>query len=134
MEVRTDPFRTESKSPARPAPPAPEVRSSRRGPAAARALAERLCLRLPWQRAYERNGRVAGGISIHAVDVASGRPAQGLRVEIWRIDPEQLRIADGRLGANGVLDHAVVQGAGVTAGVYEVLFHLGEFFGDSDGF
>jgi len=77
---------------------------------------------------------VAGGISIHAVDVASGRPAQGLRVEIWRIGPEQVRIADGRLGVNGVLDHAVAQGAGVTAGEYEVLFHLGEFFGDSDGF
>ena len=76
---------------------------------------------------------MAGGISIHAVDVASGRPAQGLRVEIWRIDPEAVRIADGRLGASGVLDHPVAQGAGVTDGVYEVLFHLGEFFAD-DGF
>ena len=52
------------------------------------ALAERRCLRLPWRRARGRNSRVAGGISIHAVDVASGRPAQGLRVEIWRIEPE----------------------------------------------
>ncbi|WP_262047670.1 hydroxyisourate hydrolase [Bradyrhizobium sp. Bra78] len=77
---------------------------------------------------------MAGGISIHAVDVASGRPAQGLRVEIWRIDPDSSRVADGRLGANGVLDHPIVQGAGVTAGEYEVLFHLGEFFGDGDGF
>lgn len=77
---------------------------------------------------------VAGGISIHAVDVASGRPGQGLRVEIWQIGPEQLRIAEGRLGANGVLDHPVAQGEGVTAGEYEVLFHLGEFFGDNDGF
>jgi 5-hydroxyisourate hydrolase len=77
---------------------------------------------------------VAGGISIHAVDVASGRPAHGLRVEIWRIDPESLRIADGRLGANGVLDHPAAQGEGVLAGEYEVLFHLGEFFGDSDSF
>ena len=63
---------------------------------------------------------MAGGISIHAVDVASGRPAQGLRVEIWRIDPDSLRIADGRLGANGVLDHPVAQGAGVTAGSFVV--------------
>lgn len=77
---------------------------------------------------------MAGGISIHAVDVASGRPAQGLRVEIWRIDPERVRIADGRLGANGVLDHPVAQGEGVLAGVYEALFHLGEFFADGEGF
>nr|WP_249815349.1 MULTISPECIES: hydroxyisourate hydrolase [unclassified Bradyrhizobium] len=97
-------------------------------------MAERPCFRLPWPLAHRRNGKVAGGISIHAVDVASGRPAQGLRIEIWRIDPEQLRIAEGRLGANGVLDHPVAHGAGVTAGVYEVLFHLGEFFADSAGF
>ncbi|UFS86122.1 hydroxyisourate hydrolase [Bradyrhizobium daqingense] len=77
---------------------------------------------------------MAGGISIHAVDVASGRPANGLRVEIWRIDPEKVRLVDGRLGANGALDHAVAQGARVTAGEYEVLFHLGEFFGDGDAF
>jgi len=98
-----------------------------------RALADRPCLRLPWRCSLGRN-IVAGGISIHAVDVASGRPAQGLRVEIWRIDPDSLRVADGRLGSNGVLDHPVAQGVGVTAGEYEVLFHLGEFFGDSDGF
>ncbi|WP_063694782.1 hydroxyisourate hydrolase [Bradyrhizobium stylosanthis] len=77
---------------------------------------------------------MAGGISIHAVDVATGRPAQGLRVEIWRLYPDSQRIADGRIGANGALDHAVAQGADVTAGEYEVLFHLGEFFGERDGF
>jgi 5-hydroxyisourate hydrolase len=77
---------------------------------------------------------VAGGISIHAVDVASGRPAQGLHVEIWRIEPERARIAEGRLSANGVLDHPVTRGDGVSAGVYEVLFDLGEFFADGEGF
>ena len=55
---------------------------------------------------------MAGGISIHAVDVASGRPAQGLRVEIWRIESTLTRIAEGRLGANGQLDHPVVGGVG----------------------
>ena len=76
---------------------------------------------------------MAGGISIHAVDVASGRPAQGLRVEIWRIDPESSRIAEGRVGANGQFDHPVSHGAGVEAGEYEVLFHIGEFFADGKG-
>jgi 5-hydroxyisourate hydrolase len=71
---------------------------------------------------------MAGGISIHAVDVASGRPGEGLRVEIWRLEPECLRIADGRLGAHGVLDDPVTHGIGIEAGEYEVLFHIGEFF------
>jgi 5-hydroxyisourate hydrolase len=76
---------------------------------------------------------MAGGISIHAVDVASGRPAQGLRVEIFRIDAVRTRIAEGRLGANGVLDHAIAQGAGIEAGEYEVLFYLDEFFAAAEG-
>jgi 5-hydroxyisourate hydrolase len=73
---------------------------------------------------------MAGGISIHAVDVASGQPAQGLRVEIWRLEPESIRIADGHLGVIGTLDHPVTTGVGIVAGEYEVLFHLGDFFAD----
>jgi len=76
---------------------------------------------------------MAGGISIHAVDVASGRPAQGLRVEIWRLESTRIQIAEGQLGANGQLDHPVVQGTGIEAGEYEVHFHLGEFFADGAG-
>ena len=76
---------------------------------------------------------MAGGISIHAVDVASGRPAQGLRVEIWRIEPAPTRIADGRLGSNGQLAHPVVGGSGIEAGEYEVRFYLEEFFASDAG-
>ena len=76
---------------------------------------------------------MAGGVSIHAVDVASGRPAQGLRVEIWRTEPVAMRIAEGRLGSNGQLDHPVVGGSGIEAGEYEVRFHLGEFFAGGAG-
>jgi 5-hydroxyisourate hydrolase len=77
---------------------------------------------------------LASGISIHAVDVAAGRPASGLRVEIWRTAPERVKLAEGRLGDSGAFDDAIVQGDGIVAGAYEVLFHLGEFFADSDGF
>ncbi|HEY8337946.1 MAG TPA: hydroxyisourate hydrolase [Tardiphaga sp.] len=77
---------------------------------------------------------MAGGISIHAVDVASGRPAEGLHVEIWRIEPRRARIAEGRLGPNGLLDHPVTHGSGIEAGEYEVLFHFAEFFADGASF
>ena len=76
---------------------------------------------------------MAGGISVHSVDVASGRPAEGLRVEIWRIEPVPTRIAEGRLGPNGQLDHPVVRGLGIEAGEYEVRFYLGEFFAGGSG-
>jgi 5-hydroxyisourate hydrolase len=75
----------------------------------------------------------AGGISVHAVDVAHGRPAQGLRVEIWRVAPDRTLLADGLLGTDGALSSPVTAGEGVSAGEYEVLFHLGEFFAAQDG-
>lgn len=73
---------------------------------------------------------MAGGISVHAVDVASGRVARGLLVRIDRLEEggTRRRIAEGRIGANGTLDHPVTAGEGVAEGTHEVLFHVGDFF------
>lgn len=72
---------------------------------------------------------MAGGISVHAVDVARGRVAEGMEVRIERLaaDGSRVTIAAGRIGANGMLDHPVVHGAGVEAGEHEVLLHVGAF-------
>lgn len=70
---------------------------------------------------------MAGGISLHAVDIARGAPAVGMLVELWQLAPERKQIAAGRLGANGQLDHPSVSGVGVIAGSYEALFHLGDY-------
>ncbi|WP_428248577.1 hydroxyisourate hydrolase [Ferrovibrio sp.] len=67
----------------------------------------------------------AGGISIHGVDVARGMPAKGLHVELHRLAPDTALLADGALAANGALDHATARGDGITAGEYEVRFHVG---------
>ena len=48
-------------------------------------------------------------------------------------NPSPTRIAEGRLGSNGQLDHPVVGGIGHQAGEYEVRFHLGEFFAGGAG-
>jgi 5-hydroxyisourate hydrolase len=78
---------------------------------------------------------MAGGISIHAVDVARGRVAEGLLVQIDRLDPDggRRRIAEGRIGAQGALDHPVARGEGVEAGEHEVLLHLGAFHAATQG-
>jgi 5-hydroxyisourate hydrolase len=90
---------------------------------------------------------MAGGISVHAVDVARGRPAQGMQVDIYALThiPEKWEpvfregcaptqessmrkvIASGRLAASGALDHPIVSGDGVKAGTYEVVFHVGDY-------
>ncbi|MGE0223007.1 MAG: hydroxyisourate hydrolase [Acetobacteraceae bacterium] len=70
------------------------------------------------------------GLSVHVVDVARGRPATGMRVEVYRLAPDRTRIAEGQLGPNGTLDHPMVQ-ATLIAGGYEVIFHAGAFFADA---
>ena len=79
---------------------------------------------------------MAGGISVHAVDVASGRVARGLFVRIERLDANGARetLAEGRIGANGTLDHPITNGEDVTEGTYELTLHIGDFFAQSPRF
>jgi 5-hydroxyisourate hydrolase len=72
---------------------------------------------------------MAGGISVHGVDAARGRPAEGLEVSLHRATPEGWEeLARGRLGREGALDHPVVGGAGVVPGVYELRLALGAWY------
>lgn len=70
---------------------------------------------------------MAGGISVHAVDVARGRPAQGMQVDIYALDGVRKMIASGKLATSGALDHPVVHGEGVKEGPYQVIFHVGDY-------
>ena len=50
---------------------------------------------------------MSGGLSIHCVDVASGRVAAGLKVAVWRLgtdgEPAGVPLAEGAIGSNGLL-------------------------------
>lgn len=75
---------------------------------------------------------MSGGISIHCVDVASGRVATGLRVSVWRLgadgEPAGGALAEGEIGAHGLLTHPALMSDAITAGGYEVRFHVGDFY------
>ena len=76
---------------------------------------------------------MSGGISLHAVDVARGRPASGMHVELWALAPQRRLVAQGELGANGQLDHPSVSGEGISEGSYEALFHVGDYLRRLEG-
>lgn len=71
---------------------------------------------------------IAGGISIHAVDVAHGIPAEGLSVALRRLSPDAREIARGTCGDDGHFLHPVSKGVGVTRGLYEVTFGVAAFY------
>ncbi|MGU3453836.1 hydroxyisourate hydrolase [Methylobacterium fujisawaense] len=68
------------------------------------------------------------GLSLHAVDAATGRPAAGMRVRVLRAGSRRRVLAEGRLGADGTLDHPIVR-TRLAAGLYEVVFAIGDFVG-----
>ena len=77
---------------------------------------------------------MTGGISLHAVDVASGQPAAGMRVELSAqgAGGEKL-LASGVLGSSGALDHAVARGElQLTAGTHEARFYVGDWLRAQD--
>lgn len=72
---------------------------------------------------------MAGGISVHAVDVAQGVPANGLGVGVYRLLPlGEVCIAEGILGPQGTLDHPVTRGDGVEIGSYEIRLQVGDWW------
>lgn len=85
-----------------------------------------------WRADELRADTLSGGISIHCVDVASGRVAAGLRVALHRLDargePLAESLAQGEVGSTGQLQHPGLGSDAINAGGYEAVFWVGDFF------
>lgn len=75
---------------------------------------------------------IAGGISIHAVNVAHGVAAAGLMVRLRRLDPDVVDLALGACAENGHFVHPTTSGLGVTRGLYEVTFGVAAYYRKMD--
>ena len=71
---------------------------------------------------------MTGALTTHVLDVAQGRPAGGVGIELWR---DEVRIATAVTNADGRTDAPLV--ASLEVGVYELRFAVGAYFGGSDG-
>lgn len=70
-----------------------------------------------------------GGISIHAVDISRGIPAEGLQVLLLRLDDHsKVEVAKGECNESGLLTHPVEKGAGVERGMYCLRFDVGSYY------
>ncbi len=74
-----------------------------------------------------------GRLTTHILDTAAGRPAQGIGIELHRIEASGGRAASGpllSLAANGGgrCDHPLLEGPALLAGVYELVFQAGRYF------
>ncbi len=71
-----------------------------------------------------------GRLSTHVLDLVRGRPAAGMKVELWRLDPDAppMLLRTVTTNADGRTDTPLLAGAEVRAGRYELSFHVGEYF------
>ncbi len=68
---------------------------------------------------------MSGRLTTHVLDLAEGRPAAGLRVELFRAGE---RLGAWTTNADGRCDAPLLEGASFTAGAYELVFHVARGF------
>lgn len=71
---------------------------------------------------------MAGYLTTHVLDTARGAPAAGLRVALSRIEGDRrIRLAEAVTNADGRTDAPMLAAEAFVPGVYELLFHVGDW-------
>lgn len=68
-----------------------------------------------------------GRLTTHVLDTASGKPAAGLKVELFRLSDPEERLTVATTNKDGRVDGPLLEGEDFTPGVYELRFHAGDY-------
>lgn len=75
-----------------------------------------------------------GRLTTHVLDLAGGVPAAGVELHLARLEGGSLsRVATGRTNEDGRCDRPLLEGADLVAGLYQLEFHVGDYFGGGEG-
>lgn len=70
-----------------------------------------------------------GFLTTHILDTARGCPAEGLRIELFRLDGDtRQKLNSFVTNADGRTDSQILPEAEFETGMYELLFHCGDYF------
>ena len=70
-----------------------------------------------------------GRLSTHVLDIHSGRPAAGVTIELYAMDGAAGRLLKSvATNADGRTDAPLLSGEEYRPGVYELRFHVGDYF------
>ena len=65
-------------------------------------------------------------LTTHALDIYSGKPAKGMKVDVYFISDKREKIKSVVLNNDGRPDEALAEI--IKTGNYELIFHVGEYF------
>ncbi len=67
-------------------------------------------------------------LTTHCLDTFSGKPAKGIKVDIYTLSGKREKINSVTLNDNGRADKPLIEGANFKEGEYELIFFVGEYF------
>lgn len=69
-----------------------------------------------------------GYVTTHVLDAAQGRPAAGMRIDLFRIEGESRELVRSvETNADGRTDSPVIPEGELAPGTFELLFHAGDY-------
>ena len=67
-------------------------------------------------------------LTTHCLDTFSGKPAKGVKVEVYFVSGKREKINSTILNDNGRSDKPLIEGANFKEGEYELVFFVGDYF------
>ncbi|MFW5812256.1 MAG: hydroxyisourate hydrolase [Alkalispirochaetaceae bacterium] len=70
-----------------------------------------------------------GKLSTHVLDTATGRPAAGVRIELWAVGPgDDTLLETAVTNSDGRTDKPLLEDEKMRAGWYRIVFFVGEYY------
>lgn len=70
-----------------------------------------------------------GRLTTHVLDTANGRPGADMAIDLYRVEGEsRIHLTSLRSNEDGRCDGPVIEGDAMAAGIYEFVFHAGDYF------
>jgi 2-oxo-4-hydroxy-4-carboxy-5-ureidoimidazoline decarboxylase len=78
--------------------------------------------------------KTEGRLSTHVLDTVKGRPAPGIRIDLFEIGASaRSKLASTLTNSDGRTDAPLIAGVPLRIGTYELQFHVGSYFGANAG-
>jgi 5-hydroxyisourate hydrolase len=68
-------------------------------------------------------------LTTHVLDIMRGRPAAGMKIELWSIDKKTL-LKTVETNSDGRTDEPLLAADAMAAGTYELVFYVGDYFSE----
>jgi 5-hydroxyisourate hydrolase len=78
------------------------------------------------------NEKRMGRLTTHILDTAEGRPAAGVAIRLFSLGEQREQVAVATTNTDGRTEEALLDGASMLTGTYELEFDIGDYFRSRD--